>query len=231
MNKWSLGAAVVAVVSLVGASSCSSVADKVDRERIAGATLHFTPDVAKGNIPSWWYQFKTDGSQVLACNLKPARYTGTGWTLDEEARTVKVTFGSDWEKYTLTADDDSFEEGRFEYEASLGSKYDMVGKWERVSSAPCMSGSTTGSSGTSDAGTSSGSTTGCSGRGSSTFTGTFGTPCGWSNPLSSCKSTSTTRYSYRCDQKTCTWQGTDCGKACAPGSKSSCPGCVTPICP
>ncbi len=231
MNKRSLGVGILGVVALVTASSCSSVADKVDRERIAGATLHFTPDVAKGNVPSWWYQFKTDGSQVLACNLKPARYTGTGWTLDESARTVKVNFGSDWEKYTLTADDDSFEEGRFEYKASLGSKYDMVGKWERVSSAPCMSGSTsTGSSGAKDAGTSS-TTKGCSGRGPTTFNGTFGSPCGTTLSVTSCKSTSTTRYSYRCDQASCTWQGTNCGKACAPGSKTSCPGCTTPICP
>jgi hypothetical protein len=134
MLRWTWIVGVVAVLLTAG---CDAVEAKVAREDITAATLHFTPDVAVANVDTWWYQFDAAGSDVVGCNSNDNLYQSTGWTFDEETQSVTVYFGSEYEDYTLTAEDESLESGRFTYSNSNGDV--MEGNWERIFSRPCDS--------------------------------------------------------------------------------------------
>jgi hypothetical protein len=198
-NKTQFAASSVAIMMVLTTHGCSSISAKITREDIAGATIQFTPTVARGGISTWWYQFKTDGSQVLGCNSEKT-YTGTDWSVVQAANVLAVTvhFGSAWERYRLQADRPDLESGTFHYDSSP--QVQMDGTWQRVSSAPC------GANG-SDAGA-------C--MGPSTFTGA------WPDTNTPCGGTATTTWTcvrgqggdvdrvYECDPQTCRWDVTAC---------------------
>jgi hypothetical protein len=125
---------LLAVVFLGG---CDVLNAKIKKEQLATGTVWFKPKVAKGGIESWWYEFRTDQTQVLGCN-KERVYTATSWTFNEDAQRVRVYFGSEWEEYTLTViDDEAFDYGEFRYDSSVGVQ--MEGTWLRDGERYCTS--------------------------------------------------------------------------------------------
>jgi hypothetical protein len=94
-----------------------------------GQGIWFKPDVPAGGVPDWLYDFSYGGGSptVQGCNQENT-YTATSW--DPQNDTVQVFFGQDWERYTLSADDQSFTRGRFSYDSSPG--VTMDGVWIHV---------------------------------------------------------------------------------------------------
>lgn len=126
-------AVLAAAVMVLG---CDGLQAKVKRENIEGATIHFVPDVDNGNVSEWWYEFSTDGSEVLGCNANRV-FTASSWDIDEDAGRVTVYFGGDYEDYVMSLEDGSdYESGRFNYENSIGTE-PMEGDWDRTFSKPC----------------------------------------------------------------------------------------------
>ncbi len=127
--------ASAALALLLSVSACGSLTAKIEREQIAGASVEFTAVGMNYGFRSWTYEFKTDGSSVLGCNSSKV-YKASGWTFDEAKQSVKVNFGTQFEKYTLEANSDAFDTGTFEYSNSNPGQL-MSGTWKKLSSKPC----------------------------------------------------------------------------------------------
>lgn len=129
------------VLAALAASGCSwelasgeTLQEKAIRDVIVNATIRFYEPANNYNVSEWWYQFETEGSMVVGCNINGNSYTATRWETVPESTIIVVYFGTEWEEYDFTQIGD--ESGTFQYDNSNGNQPNS-GKWERLTIQPC----------------------------------------------------------------------------------------------